>query len=145
MKRKLLIILIVMLVLTMILPTMAFADSKSSRIGNIVNGQHQIILNGYARYVPVGTQVGLGYNDANTGHIYARIAQMSLNYVRNNFNGLYYNILAEDGIYGNGSYSAASAFQQWWNDNRAWYDNSIISVDGVCGDQSWARFSVLCA
>lgn len=144
MKRTLLIILVVMLIFTMALSPMAFADSKSSRIGTIINGQHRIIMNGYARYVPVGTQVGLGYNDANTGTTYARTAQMSLNYVRNTCSGLYYNTLAEDGIYGNNSYSAASAFQQWWNDHRASFDNSVISVDGVCGDQSWARFSVLC-
>lgn len=146
MKKAFISVLFILALVISVMPVNAFAvdendvTSVSPRNG-VFNDRYEIGIGGVVYVV---------YKDAyyvlmrGTTHAYVEIAQRALLNAKSRQNLNFEGWWPVTTYFGEKTYTATIAFQQWWNDNLDTFYGSAIDVDGIIGDDTWRRFVSVC-
>ena len=145
MKKRLIALLLVLVLAACVFPVSAFADggggiSLYSIDDRSNNGYYNIYILNQDYLVPSNTVLS---NDGGTTWRRAtEIAQLKLTEFSVDFNVSLVHPGSVDGYFGNGTASAVSSFQSWWNNSlRFSYGEGTIGVDSIIGGETWSAFS----
>ena len=123
------------------------SSNKGSMSAASVNSSIIVTINGNGYYVAGGAESTVGYGYEND-YDYVYICQLACNRMyemtANNYIPCQTDVGTVDGIFGPKTYNGIYNFQRYSNMLRYVDPWPELTVDGICGDNTWERFADMC-